>query len=153
MAQDLSQFPLHLGLGATVVSQPEFTNPMAWYQSYAERNAADGVEGRLVSLHTFDTSWDTWEMHPLGHEAVIVTQGSMELVQQGKDEEDVYIPITAGQVAINPPGVWHTANVEPGTTCTALFITAGKDTQMKDRVGEPPKKKQQTTVTTTEEVG
>ena len=34
--------------------------------------------------------------------------------------------IAAGQAAINPPGVWHTAKV--GEPTTALFITAGEGT-------------------------
>lgn len=132
MAKDLSKYPLHLGLGATAESQPLFTGGMEWYQDYAERNKDDGVEGRLVSMHTFTESWDVWEMHPLGHEAVIVTAGSMVLVQELLDGTIQTTPLTVGQVAVNPPGVWHTADVEEGA-CSAVFITAGKDTQHKAR--------------------
>jgi hypothetical protein len=42
-AQSLERFPLHLGLGAKVVPQPEFTG-MEWFAGYVERNAADGHE-------------------------------------------------------------------------------------------------------------
>jgi hypothetical protein len=66
----LERFRLHLGLGAQAVPQPEFTG-MEWYDAYVERNAADGNEGRLVSLYTFSESWTSWERHPAGDEAVI----------------------------------------------------------------------------------
>lgn len=36
---------MHLGLGATAVPQELFTGEPAWYERYAARNAADGVEG------------------------------------------------------------------------------------------------------------
>src|ERR1700689_1511029 len=55
----LEEIPVHLGLGATVVPQAPFTGEMDWYQSYAEQNAADGVEGRLVTMHTFSEPWDS----------------------------------------------------------------------------------------------
>jgi len=132
MAKDLSKHPLHLGLGATTVSQPTFTGDMPWYQAYSERHAADGAEGRLVSMHTFTESWDCWEMHPLGSEAVIVTEGKMVLVQEipdGNGNKVTKTELTKGQVAVNPPGVWHTSELEKGSTCSAVFITAGKDTQ------------------------
>ncbi len=79
---DLSRFPVHLGLGATVVPQEEFTGNPDWYERYGERNAGDGTEGRLVSMHTFDRSWDSWEMHPKGDELVVCTAGSITLHQE-----------------------------------------------------------------------
>ena len=66
----LHQNPVHLGLGATAVVQPDFTGEMDWYMAYGERHGDDGTEGRLVSYHTFDEPWDTWEVHPNGHEVV-----------------------------------------------------------------------------------
>ena len=38
---------------------------------------------------------------------------------------------TAGEYAINPPGTWHTADVE--ASATALFITAGEGTDHRPR--------------------
>jgi hypothetical protein len=58
----LERFPLHLGLGARASAEPEFTG-MNWYSLYAERHAADGAEGRLVSIYTFGKSWTSWQMH------------------------------------------------------------------------------------------
>lgn len=53
MADQLSAHPIHLGVGATAEPQPKFTGEMDWYQSYGERHGADGVDGRLVSMHSF----------------------------------------------------------------------------------------------------
>ena len=74
----LNTHPIHLGLGATALSEPEFTG-MEWYAGYGERHAADGREGRLVSMYTFAAPWDSWEMHPEGDELIIVTEGSCRI--------------------------------------------------------------------------
>jgi quercetin dioxygenase-like cupin family protein len=129
-AQPLERFPLHLGLGATAVPQPEFTG-MEWYEAYAVRSEADGAEGRLVSMHNFTTSWDSWEMHPVGSEVVICTAGEMSLTQEFPDGRLEQVTLRSGEYAINPPGVWHTADVSG--SATALFITAGMGTQVRPR--------------------
>ncbi len=125
-AFDLSRNPIHLGLGASAHQEPEFSGDMAWYGGYADRHADDGVEGRLVAVHAFTEDWDSWEMHPQGHEAVICVSGAMTLIQE-IDGERIETPITAGQAAINEPGVWHTATVVD--QATAIFITAGLGTE------------------------
>ena len=122
--------PLHLGLGAKAIPQPEFTG-MEWYGAYAERHAADGAEGRLVSLYTFNESWDSWEMHPAGDEVVLCTAGRITLHQEMADGSKASVTIGPGDYAINPPGVWHTADIEG--EATALFITAGLGTQHRPR--------------------
>ena len=126
----LEQQPIHLGLGATAVPQPAFTG-MAWYEDYVARHAADGAEGRLVSLHTFHESWDSWEMHPAGAEVVLCLSGSMTLHQEHADGRCESVTIAAGAYAINPPGTWHTADI--AGEATALFITAGLGTQHRPR--------------------
>jgi len=126
----LAQQPIHLGLGATAVPQPEFTG-MAWYEDYVARHAADGAEGRLVSLYTFSESWDSWEMHPAGAEVVVCLSGSMTLHQEHADGTTESVTISAGAYAINPPGTWHTADI--AGEATALFITAGLGTQHRPR--------------------
>lgn len=125
-AFDLAQHPVHLGLGATVVKLPRFEGTMEWYERYGAEHAADGVEGRLVSVHHFDADWPTWEMHPKGAELVYVISGRMTLVQE-IDGERTETVLDAGQAAINAPGVWHTAKVAEPTT--AFFITAGDGTE------------------------
>lgn len=130
-ARALDRYPVHLGLGATAQPQPEFGGGMAWYEGYVTRHAADGAEGRLVSLHTFTESWDSWEMHPAGDELVVCTAGAMTLHQEWPDGRTAVVTIRAGEYAINPPGVWHTADIEG--SATALFVTAGLGTQHRAR--------------------
>lgn len=125
----LERFPLHLGLGARAVSEPEFTG-MEWYAGYTDRHAADGTEGRLVSMYSFGESWTSWEMHPAGEEVVICTAGEITLIQElpAGPQKTTLRP---GDYAINPRGVWHTADV--AERATALFITAGAGTEHKPR--------------------
>ncbi len=126
----LETFPLHLGLGATAIVQSAFTG-MDWYADYGARHGADGAEGRLVSMHSFSESWASWEMHPAGEEVVVCTAGSITLVQQLEKGREQRLVLGPGDCAINPRGVWHTADIsEPATV---LFITAGMGTQAKPR--------------------
>lgn len=126
----LGEVPAHLGLGATVVPQPRFDDPQHWYPAYEARTALDGREGRLVSLHTFDRPWDSWEMHPHGDELVVCTAGELTLHQE-IDGAVRSVTLRSGEAVINPPGVWHTADCS--APATALFITAGVGTQVRPR--------------------
>ena len=123
--------PVHLGLGASAVVEPIFTGSLDWYEAYVNRHRDDGVEGRLVSMHTFAQSWDMWEMHPNGSEVVICTAGSLLLYQENPDGIVTTVSLVPGQYAINDAGIWHTADVEGEST--ALFITAGWGTQHRPR--------------------
>lgn len=127
----IDRFPLHLGLGAKAVPQPEFTGEMEWYGTYIARHAADGAEGRLVTRHSFSESWTSWEMHPEGDEVVLCLDGAMTLHQEFPDGRREQVTLTSGDYAINPPGVWHTADI--AGAATALFITAGWGTQHRPR--------------------
>ncbi|MFZ5746407.1 MAG: cupin [Pseudomonadota bacterium] len=122
--------PVHLGLGARAEVQPDFTG-MEWYPAYAERTAADGAEGRLVSLYRFSESWDSWEMHPAGDELVVCVGGTITLHQQSPDGMETSVTLAPGDYAINAAGVWHTADVEG--EATALFVTAGLGTEHRPR--------------------
>ncbi|MEL7687085.1 cupin domain-containing protein [Citromicrobium bathyomarinum] len=126
----LSENPIHLGLGATAEAQPPFTG-MDWYEKYGRRSAADGAEGRLVSMHSFSESWDSWEMHPSGHEVVVCTAGEITLIQEYPDGRIEKLTLGPGDYAVNDPGVWHTPDV--AGQATALFITAGEGTQHRSR--------------------
>jgi len=121
---------IHLGLGVKAVEEPPFAG-MEWYEGYGARHAADGAEGRLVSQYTFTEGWTAWEMHPAGDEVVICTHGAMVLVQEYPDGLVTETPLAAGEYAINPAGVWHTADV--AGSATAIFITAGEGTQHRVR--------------------
>jgi quercetin dioxygenase-like cupin family protein len=70
-------------------------------------------------------------MHPVGAEVVICTHGALVLVQEHPDGRLETVALTAGEYAINPPGVWHTADV--AEAATAIFITAGEGTQHRAR--------------------
>jgi quercetin dioxygenase-like cupin family protein len=122
--------PLHLGLGATAIVQPEFSG-MDWYEGYGARNMADGAEGRLVTVSTFRESWPMWEMHPAGDEVVLCLSGEMTLHQEMRDGSKATVTIRAGEYAINPPGCWHTADIEG--EAKALFVTAGLGTEHRPR--------------------
>lgn len=129
-APRLEEAFIHLGLGATAVPQPPFSG-MEWYEQYGERHGADGAEGRLVSQHTFTEDWPGWEVHPNGSEVVICTHGSMVLTQEFPDGSRKKIALGPGEYAINPPGVWHIADIEE--SATAVFITSGEGTEHRPR--------------------
>jgi quercetin dioxygenase-like cupin family protein len=129
-ARDIGRFPVHLGLGARAVPQPEFTG-LEWYQSYGERIASDGMEGRLVSMHTFASNWTSWENHPKGDEVVLCVGGEITVVQELPEGRFHSETIQAGEYLINPAGVWHTADIPH--SATVVFITAGEGTQHRDR--------------------
>jgi hypothetical protein len=130
-ARDITAHPIHLGLGATAEVEPLFTGAMDWYAEYIIRHAEDGAEGRLVSMHIFNVSWDIWEMHPQGSEVVLCTSGSMILHQEYPDGALSTVTLGPGQYAVNAPGTWHTADIEQ--EATAVFITAGLGTQHRPR--------------------
>lgn len=128
---DIGTHPIHLGLGATAMSEPVFTGEMSWYGGYAERHRDDGMEGRLVTMHTFTDSWEVWEMHPVGSEVVLCTAGAITLRQEHVDGTTGEVTLGPGDYAINEPGTWHTADVDE--MATALFITAGEGTEHRPR--------------------
>jgi len=128
--KSLYDFPIHLGLGARAVAEPQFTGP-DWYESYVERHGDDMEEGRLVSLFRFEESWTSWEMHPAGDEVVCCLQGQMTLHQQLPDGSEASFELGPGDYALNPPGVWHTADADGPVV--ALFITVGKETAHRPR--------------------
>ena len=127
----LAARPIHIGLGAKAVPQPEFSGEMEWYGAYDRRNVGDGAEGRLVSQHSFSESWDMWEMHPHGDEVVVCTAGRLILHQEQAGGGIETVTLEAGEYAINAPGVWHTADITG--EATAIFVTAGKGTQHRPR--------------------
>ncbi|MGE0621399.1 MAG: hypothetical protein AB7I04_07935 [Pseudomonadales bacterium] len=130
-ASEIVRNPAHLGLGATTEIEPTFTGSPDWYAAYEARHAVDGVEGRLVSMFTFDRSWDSWEVHPNGSELVLCAAGEITLIQEKADGTTNRVTLLPGQYAVNEPGTWHTADV--AASATAVFITAGAGTQIRPR--------------------
>lgn len=131
---ELESHPVHLGLGARATAEPEFTG-MEWYAAYSERHAADGAEGRLVSMYTFTQNWDSWERHPSGEELVVCVAGQIVVHHEAPDGACASLTLEAGQYAINPRGVWHTADI--AETATVVFVTAGEGTEHRPRLARP----------------
>ena len=133
-ARRLDEHPVHLDAGSGALAQPAFpqgAGAMEWYEDYARRTAADGENGRLVAVHAFAEDWTSWEMHPAGDELVLCLEGRIVLVQELADGTHARTELAAGDYAINPAGLWHSADVrEPARV---LFITAGMDTQHRPR--------------------
>lgn len=127
----LARHPVHLGLGATAVSEPQFSGNLEWYEAYVTRHASDGAEGRLVSVHSFIEPWSMWEMHPHGAELVLCLEGTLTLHQELAGGTRVTQTLQAGEYAVNPAGVWHTADTD--RPARVLFITAGLGTQHRAR--------------------
>ena len=126
----LADTPVHLGLGASASVLEPFDGTPAWYERYGAARGGDGVEGRLVALHTFTEPWPTWEVHPHGHELVVCTEGRVTLHQE-LDAGVHTVSLGPGDAVINPPGVWHTVDVDDHAT--VLFVTAGLGTENRAR--------------------
>ena len=101
------------------------------YAAYAARTARDGDAGWLVSFHSFAENWTAWEMHPNGDEVVVCTAGEMTLAQELPDGTLKKTTLRAGEYAVNPRGIGHTADI--AAPCAALFITAGRGTEHRPR--------------------
>lgn len=126
----IADTPIHLGLGAVAVPLDGFAWSPEHMGAYAERFAADGDEGRLVTFGEMAEDWDSWERHPAGEEVVLCVSGRFRL-HQDVDGDVTTVEIGAGQYVVNPPGVWHTADVlEPGA---CLFVTPGRGTGHRPR--------------------
>ena len=129
-AVDLTTTPIHLGLGATAAPVRGFAWTAEAIAAYTEATAADGADGRLVVAGESTEAWGTWERHPVGDEVVICLRGAMTLLQE-IDADVVGVDLTPGHAAINPRGVWHTADVaEPSLYLT---ITPGQGTEHRPR--------------------
>lgn len=81
----------------------------------------------LVSCFSFDSDWETWEMHPAGDEIVCLLAGRVSFEFEGRGH--VAELTQAGEFVIVPRGTWHTAHTNVPTTM--LFVTPGEGTQNK----------------------
>lgn len=131
LVNDIATRPVHLGQGAVAFPLDAFDGTPEWYQRYSERTEADGDEGRLVTMHTFTEPWETWEVHPNGHELVLCVDGEMTLHQELPTGELRTVTLVAGEYVINQPGVWHTADIDG--PATGIFVTAGRGTEVRPR--------------------
>jgi mannose-6-phosphate isomerase-like protein (cupin superfamily) len=123
---------IHLGRGATAEIEPPYYGE-AWFEEYVQRREADGPEGRLVLQYSFSGNWPSWEVHPHGAEVVVCTAGAATIIQEFPDGRVERVALTPGDYAINPPGVWHTADSASDVETTCIFITAGVGTAHRPR--------------------
>src|SRR5262245_13003439 len=122
-AFDLSRTYIQLSPGSKATPIPDFEWTPAFMERFAADFASDGDEGRLGCVVDQGATWDTWERHPAGEEVVVLLSGRVDVIQEIDGEHRV-VELHAGEAMINPPGVWHTADVhEPGQ---GLFITPGR---------------------------
>jgi len=126
----IADTPLHLGLGAIAAPLEGFAWSPEYMASYGERFASDGDEGRLVTWGEMTEDWDSWEAHPAGEEVVLCVSGRFRL-HQDVDGEVGTVEIGPGEYLVNPPGVWHTADVLASGAC--VFITPGRGTTHRPR--------------------
>ena len=90
----------------------------------------DGFKGHsLVSCYTFDTAWQTWEMHPAGDEMVFLLSGEASFVFDREGREETVHLREPGTYVIVPKGTWHTARA--AKAAKMLFVTPGEGTQHK----------------------
>jgi len=129
-AFDLSTTHVHLGLGATAQPIRNFSWTPEFVDRYSVEHESDGIDGRLVMIGINAASWDFWERHPAGEELVVVIEGKATLIQEIEGEEH-RIALVAGQGAINPTGVWHSADVTEPTRI--LYVTPGLGTEDRSR--------------------
>jgi uncharacterized cupin superfamily protein len=118
---------LHLSADAATVVRAWSWDDVGDYEAQL-MTPADG--GRMVCAFPQDESWTTWERHPDGEELVMLLSGRVDLIQD-IDGEVRRTSLEPGMAVVNPPGVWHTADVhESGVS---LFITPGRGTEHKPR--------------------
>ena len=88
----------------------------------------------LISCHSFESDWPTWEVHPHGDEFVFLLSGRADLVLLQDNEEKVVTLDEPGQFVIVPCGTWHTGRISEPTQM--LFVTPGEGSV---NLEEPPR--------------
>jgi quercetin dioxygenase-like cupin family protein len=130
MTVDITKVPIHLGLGGTARPVDDFDWSDERLAAYAQATRPDGADGRMVMMFHMEGAWTGWECHPAGAEVVIACTGTHRFVQQLDGGERV-VELSPGEALINPPGVWHTADSDPGGWVVA--ITPGLGTEHRPR--------------------
>jgi mannose-6-phosphate isomerase-like protein (cupin superfamily) len=87
--------------------------------------------GRLLSVVDSDHAWTSWEMHPHGEEFILQLKGVLALILEINGKTNA-LTLNAGEFAIVPRGIWHTADVP--IAGSALFITPGDGTANRPRL-------------------
>ncbi|MBB4612845.1 cupin domain-containing protein [Novosphingobium taihuense] len=99
--------------------------------AFWETGVSELPPGRLVSMFESASDWAVWECHPQGEEMIIQIEGELVLILE-QDGVEVRVPLRAGEFAVVPKGIWHTADAPgPGR---AIYITPGEGTQSRERL-------------------
>ena len=106
-------------------------HPMAFngpeFYAQLDQRFGDFKSHVLISCHTFNEAWSTWEMHPEGDECVLLVSGSATMALLRDGAEHTTSLDTPGQYIVVPRGAWHKAT--EADTAMMLFITPGEGTQ------------------------
>jgi cupin superfamily acireductone dioxygenase involved in methionine salvage len=84
----------------------------------------------LLSCHSFEKDWDSWENHPHGDEVVLLLEGNVTFLLQLDNGQTSIVLEKMGSYGIVPQNTWHTAKVH--SPSKVLFITPGEGTMLKD---------------------
>jgi mannose-6-phosphate isomerase-like protein (cupin superfamily) len=93
---------------------------------WLDRGRPEFGTGRIVSVFSYEHTWDFQERHPTGDELAYVVSGEVDLLLE--DDNDLSrtggeraVRLAAGLAGVVPPGFWHRLAVRK--PCTVLFIT------------------------------
>ncbi|WP_052848429.1 cupin domain-containing protein [Streptomyces avicenniae] len=127
--------PVHLGLGSRARPIEGFAWDPEVLGAYSAATAADGAEGRLVTIHDGDGPGDHWERHPSGDELIICLSGSVTVI---RDVEGVTerVPLGPGEATVNPAGAWHAVDMDGAASI--LTVTPGLGTDHRPRTATGP---------------
>ncbi|MFF8012944.1 cupin domain-containing protein [Streptomyces sp. NPDC007929] len=134
-AIDLRTTPVHLGLGSRAKPVEGFAWDPEVLHAYSAAVAADGAEGRIVTIFDGDGLDDHWERHPAGDELVVCLSGSVTVTRDGDGVPDRVV-LGPGEATVNPAGTWHA--VDMTGPASILTITAGLGTDHRPRTEARP---------------
>ncbi len=83
----------------------------------------------LISCHSFEKDWDSWENHPHGDEVVLLLEGKVTFLLQLDSGQISIVLEKMGDYGIVPKNTWHTAKIHSASR--VLFITPGEGTMLK----------------------
>ncbi len=122
---DLARTYVHLGTGpevSTIDVTPDF---WATIDARTELHT-----GRLVTGMTMDADWEVWEMHPVGDELIVVTEGRVH-VHVDDDGSRTEFDVAAPEYFVVPAGAWHTMDARG--PARMIVVTWGEGTRHRAR--------------------
>lgn len=121
---DLERTYLFIDGQGGLVSQG--VGPTFWRDIGANPNAGN----TMISAGEGRGDWARWEMHPAGHEVLVILEGAPLLWLEHPDGRLEPVQTQAGSTVIVPPGAWHRA--EADAPYKILYVTYGPGTTHRD---------------------